>query len=120
MICDRVGIVMKGRLLASGRVDELVRQDHTQSVEIVCQQIKAEGNAFIHSLATRVLQQGQQCLIVLPSPDAVDAMVGEIRRQRRTSLIGNAHKASLEDLFFEEATPEASRVQGDNLSGRAI
>ena len=51
MICDRVGIVMKGRLVASGRVDELVRQDHTQSVEIVCQQVKVEGNAFIHSLA---------------------------------------------------------------------
>ena len=49
MICDRVGIVMKGRLVASGRVDELVRQDHTHSVEIVCQHIKVEGNVFIHS-----------------------------------------------------------------------
>ena len=59
MICDRVGIVMKGRLVASGRVDELVRQDHTQSVEVVCQQIKTDGNALINSFATRVLQQGQ-------------------------------------------------------------
>jgi ABC-2 type transport system ATP-binding protein len=120
MICDRVGIVIKGRLLASGRVDELVRQDHTQSVEIVCQQIKAEGNAFIHSLATRVWQQGQQCLIVLPSPDAVDAMVGEIRRQGGRLLSVTPHKASLEDLFFQEAAPEASRVQVDNFSGRAL
>ncbi|MBI4001973.1 MAG: ABC transporter ATP-binding protein [Nitrospira defluvii] len=120
MICDRVGIVIKGRLLASGRVDELVRQDHTQSVEIVCQHIKAEGNAFIHSLATRVLQQGQQCLIVLPSPDAVDAMVGEIRRQGGGLLSVTPHKASLEDLFFQEAAPEASRVQADSLTGRAF
>lgn len=119
MICDRVGIVMKGRLLASGRVDELVRQDHTQSVEIVCRQIKVEGNAFIHSLATRVLQQGQQCLIVLPNPDAVDAVVGEIRRQGGRLLSVTPHKASLEDLFFQEAAHEVSRVQPSMCSGRA-
>lgn len=119
MICDRVGIVMKGRLLASGRVDELVRQDHTQSVEIVCRQIKAEGNAFIHSLATRVLQQGQQCLIVLPNSDAVDAVVGEIKRRGGRLLSVTPHKASLEDLFFQETAQEASCVQPSMCSGRA-
>lgn len=119
MICDRVGIVMKGRLVASGRVDELVRQDHTQSVEVVCQQLKVDGNVFIHSLATRVLQQGQQCLIVLPSPDAVDALVGEIRRQGGKLLSVTPHKASLEDLFFQEATQEASRPLPHMTSGRA-
>lgn len=119
MICDRVGIVMKGRLVASGRVDELVRQDHTQSVEVVCQQLKVEGNAFIHSLATRVLQQGQHCLIVLPTPDAVDALVGEIRRQGGRLLSVTPHKASLEDLFFQEATQEATRVLPHMTSGRA-
>ena len=119
MICDRVGIVMKGRLVASGRVDELVRQDHTQSVEVVCQQLKVEENAFIHSLATRVLQQGQQCLIVLPSPDAVDALVGEIRRQGGRLLSVTPHKASLEDLFFQEATQRTSRPLPHMTSGRA-
>lgn len=119
MICDRVGIVMKGRLVASGRVDELVRRDHTRSVEVVCQQLKVEGNAFIHSLATRVLQQGQQCLIVLPTPDAVDALVGEIRRQGGRLLSVTPHKASLEDLFFQEATQEAARVLPHMTSGRA-
>ena len=119
MICDRVGIVMKGRLVANGRVDELVRQDHIQSVEIVCQHIKTEGNTLIHSLATRVLQQGQQCLIVLPSPDAVDALVGEIRRQGGRLLSVTPHKASLEDLFFHEAAQAASRVPAHATSGRA-
>lgn len=119
MICDRVGIVMKGRLLASGRVDELVGQDHTQSVEIVCQHINTAGNTLIHSLATRVLQQGQQCLIVLPSPDAVDALVGEIRRQGGRLLSVTPHKASLEDLFFQEAAQEASRASAHMTSGRA-
>ena len=115
MICDRVGIVLKGRLFASGRVDELVRQDHTHSVEIVCQQVKTEGNTLIHSLAARVLQQGKQCLIVLPNPDAVDAIVGEIRRQGGRLLSVTPHKASLEDLFFQEA----ARALPHMTSGRA-
>ena len=119
MICDRVGIVMRGRLVASGRVDELVRQDHIQSVEIVCQHIKVEGNIYIQSLASRVLQQGQQCLIVLPNPDAVDAIVGEIRRQGGRLLSITPHKASLEDLFFHEAAQEVSRVAAHMTSGRA-
>ncbi len=119
MICDRVGIVMKGRLVASGRVDELVRQDHTHSVEIVCQQVKTDGNMLIHSLAARVLQQGQQCLIVLPNPDAVDAIVGEIRRQGGRLLSVTPHKASLEDLFFQEAAQETARALPHMTSGRA-
>ncbi|HJR77986.1 MAG TPA: ABC transporter ATP-binding protein [Nitrospiraceae bacterium] len=119
MICDRVGIVMKGRLLASGRVEDLVRQDHTQSVEIVCQQVNAEGNALIRSMATRVLQQGQQCLIVLPSSDVVDAMVGEIRRQGGRLISVTPHKASLEDLFFQESVPDISPLQPSRVNGRA-
>lgn len=120
MICDRVGIVIKGRLLASGRVEELVKQeDHTQSVEIVCQQVHADGNALIRSMASRVLQQGQQCLIVLPSSDGVDAMVGEIRRQGGRLISVTPHKASLEDLFFQEAVTDTSRVETSKVSGRA-
>jgi ABC-2 type transport system ATP-binding protein len=74
---------------------------------------------FIHSLATRVLQQGQQCLIVLPSPDAVDALVGEIRRQGGRLLSVTPHKASLEDLFFQEASPEGMKILPHMTSGRA-
>lgn len=119
MICDRVGIVMRGRLLASGRVEELVRQDQTQSVEIVCQQVKSEGNALFQSLATRVLHQGQQCLIVLPNSDAVDAVVSEIRRQGGRLVSVTPHKASLEDLFFQEAATTPSRPHMARFGGRA-
>ena len=119
MICDRVGIVMRGRLLASGRVEELIRQDQTQSVEIVCQQVNGEGNALIRSMATRVLQQGQQCLIVLPNSDGIDALVSEIRRQGGRLISVTPHKTSLEDLFFQAAATDASYPQSKQVGGRA-
>jgi len=119
LICDRVGIVMKGRLLASGRVEQLIRTDHTQSVEIVCQQVNGEGNALIRSMATRVLQQGQQCLIVLPNSDGIDALVSEIRRQGGRLISVTPHKTSLEDLFFQAAVTGASYVQSGQAGERA-
>jgi ABC-2 type transport system ATP-binding protein len=119
MICDRVGIVMRGRLLASGRVEELIRQDQAQSVEIVCRQVNGEGNALIRSMATRVLQQGQQCLIVLPNSDGLDVLVSEIRRQGGRLISVTPHKTSLEDLFFQAAVTDASCAQAGQVGERA-
>ena len=102
MICDRVGIVMKGRLLASGRVEDLVNQEHTQSVEIVCHEINVENSSVIRTNAARVIQQGRQCLIVLPNTELLDETVAEIRRRGGRLVSVTPHKASLEDLFFQE------------------
>ena len=80
MICDRVGIVMKGPTGGQRRVDELRAGSYTIGRSGPPTASRSRGMRSF-TLATRVLQQGQQCLIVLPSPDAVDALVGEIRRQ---------------------------------------
>lgn len=118
MICDRVGVVMKGCLLASGRVEDLLRQGHTQSVEIVCQDFKAEDSATVRSYATRILQQGRQCLVVLPNADLVDRLVTEIRQRGGRLLSVTPHKASLEDLFFPSPRHTTSDVPTAVLSGR--
>ena len=105
--------------MASGRVEELIRSDQTQSVEIVCQQVNGEGNALIRSMATRVLQQGQQCLIVLPNADSLDALVTEIRRQGGRLISVTPHKTSLEDLFFQAALTETPYAQSGQVRERA-
>ena len=118
MICDRVGVVMKGRLLASGRVQDLLKQGHTQSVEVVCQDFNAEGSPAVQSYATRILQRERQCLVVLPNADLVDSMVTEIRKQGGQLLSVTPHKASLEDLFFQSPARAASDMPTEVLSGR--
>ena len=120
MICDRIGIVMRGQLVASGRVDDLLQQGDTKSVEIVCKGIKdvnAVENAFIHTSASRVLQQGRQYLIVLPDSDLVDSVVGEIRQQGGQLLSITPHKASLEDLFFQPSACSAPDARVSVLRG---
>jgi ABC-2 type transport system ATP-binding protein len=105
MICDRVGIVIKGRLMAAGRVDELVRHEHTQSVEIVCEGIKVDELPAIKAAATRVLQRGQQCLVALPGPDRQEEILAEIRAHGGRLVSVTPQKASLEELFFAQESP---------------
>jgi ABC-2 type transport system ATP-binding protein len=101
MICDRVGVIVKGKLLTTGRVDELVSHGHTQSVEIVCQGIAAEQIPAIQAMASRVVQRGSQSLIVLPRPDSLENALAEIRKQGGTLISVTPHKGSLEELFFQ-------------------
>ena len=105
MICDRVGIVMKGRVMAAGRVDELVRHEHTQSVEIVCEGIKVDELPAIKAAATRVLQRGQQCLVALPGPDRQEEILADIRAHGGRLVSVTPQKGSLEELFFAQESP---------------
>jgi len=100
-----VGIVMKGRVMAAGRVDELVRHEHTQSVEIVCEGIKVDELPAIKAAATRVLQRGQQCLVALPGPDRQEEILAEIRAHGGRLVSVTPQKGSLEELFFAQESP---------------
>ncbi len=100
MICDRVGVIVKGKLLATGRVDELVTQGHTHSVEIVCQGITIDDIPAIRTVAVQVLQRGPQALITLPKPDRLEGVLAEIRKHGGTLISVTPHKGSLEELFF--------------------
>ena len=108
MICDRVGVIVKGKLLATGRVDELVSQGHTQSVEVVCQGIAAEQIPAIQAMASRVVQRGSQSLVVLPGPASLENALAEIRRQGGTLISVTPNKGSLEELFFQSQGPSAN------------
>lgn len=100
MICDRVGVIVKGKLLATGRVDELVSQKHTQSVEVVCQGLAVADVPAITALAVRVVQRGSQALIVLPGPDRLEDLLAAIRTHGGRLISVTPQKGSLEELFF--------------------
>lgn len=100
MICDRVGVIVKGELLATGRVDELVTQGHTHSVEIVCRGITIDDIPAFRTVAVQVLQRGPQALITLPKPDRLEGVLAEIRKHGGTLISVTPHKGSLEELFF--------------------
>jgi ABC-2 type transport system ATP-binding protein len=102
MICDRVGIVMKGKLLAAGRVDELVGHAHTQSVEIVCDGLAPQRMSAIRSMTREIAHRGNRSLIVLSGPDCVDDVVAMIHAGGGRLVAVTPQKGSLEELFFQQ------------------
>lgn len=105
MICDRVAIVVKGKLLAEGRVDELVNSGHAHPIEVVCEGIEAGAISAVASAATRVLQRGSHALVVLPGPEQVEPVLAAIRAQGGKLISVTPQKGSLEELFMKR--PEA-------------
>jgi ABC-2 type transport system ATP-binding protein len=102
MICDRVGVVVKGRLLASGPVDELMSRGHTQTVEIVFEGIDPHSVKAVATTATRLIEQGRRTLVVLPGPDPVDEVIRAIHARGGHLVSVTPQKGSLEELFFAE------------------
>ncbi len=103
MICDRVGVVMKGKLVASGRVDELVGHGQTSSVEVVCEGIAPDAHPAMMRLAERVIHRGRQALFVLPGLEHLEELLSGVRAQGGKLISVTPQKGSLEELFVEPA-----------------
>lgn len=103
MICDRVGVIVKGKLVASGRVSELVGDRHIQTVEIVWDGASPERMAGLQAIASRVVQRGTHSMAMLPSPDRVEEVLAMIRGHGGKLVSVSPQKGSLEELFFGQA-----------------
>ena len=102
MICDRVGILVKGHLRAVGAVHELVGAASVTSVEIVVDGLSEAGVAEAERLGETVIRRGRQVLIKMDGEEKVPALLEVVNRHggRLVSLV--PHKRSLEDLFLKE------------------
>jgi ABC-2 type transport system ATP-binding protein len=101
VMCDRVGIVIRGRLVASGRVEELTARQSVRSVEVVCEGVQASSMPVIASLSARIVQRGGQSLVILPGPEHLDEVVAGIKAQGGRLVSVTPQKSSLEEWFFQ-------------------
>jgi ABC-2 type transport system ATP-binding protein len=107
MICDRVAVIVKGEVVAAGRVDELVGHGRTRSIEVVCEGVRKDKLDALRGLASRVVERGAQCLIVLPEPDRLDEVITSIRSWGGRLISVTPHKGSLEELFVQQVQSKA-------------
>lgn len=103
LLCDRVAMIMKGRLVACGQVSELIQQGTTHEVEMVVDRLSPEGLEHLRVLATKVMVSGERVIAVLSSQRQVDEALDVIRAAHAKLVSLTPHKASLEDLFIREA-----------------
>lgn len=102
LLCDRVSILVKGRLVAMGRVSDLVGNASTQSVEMIVEGLTHHGLDRVRPFTERVLCQGERTLLVLKGHGQVDAVLDVVRAAKGSLISMTPHKGSLEDLFMRE------------------
>ena len=101
MLCDRVAVIMKGGLVAVGRVEDLVHRGHNHSVEVICQGVAQEDIEPLRPMLSRVWQQGPRLLIVLPSAEHLGRVLDVVRLAGGTLISVIPHKGSLEEFFLD-------------------
>jgi ABC-2 type transport system ATP-binding protein len=111
LLCDRVAIILKGRLVACGSVSELVDEGATRSIEIVAEGLNREGLDHLRPLAERVVVQGNQVLAVMASRQQVGQALEVIRAAKATLVSLTPQKGSLEELFIREVKGKQSEMQ---------
>jgi ABC-2 type transport system ATP-binding protein len=106
VLCDRVGILIKGRLVALGKVTELLGAASTQSVEVVVEGLDPEGVERLRTIAESVIPQGERLLAVLHNQ--IDEVLDLIRARHASLISVTPQQPSLEELFMREVRQQSS------------
>jgi ABC-2 type transport system ATP-binding protein len=111
VLCDRVAMILKGRLVASGRVTDLIDQGASHQVELVVDRLTPEGVGHLRPLTEKIVTQGDRMLVILKNQQQVDGALEIIRAAKARLVSMNPHKASLEDLFIREVKGQRDHVE---------
>ena len=95
LICDRVGLINRGRMVAEGTVSELLDAGEARSIEVVVENV---SGAFEGGLASEVSSVGAQKLYLVPSNEALGRFVSEVLQRRGKLVSVNPRREGLENL----------------------
>jgi ABC-2 type transport system ATP-binding protein len=108
-LCSRVGIVAQGRLVASGRLSDILAFE-LKGWELVMSDISAEMKATLDRRASRVtpLSHGRYT-ILLPPDAAPEALLHELGAHGARVVSLNPVRETLEDLFVQTVAGATAR-----------
>lgn len=98
LVCDRVAILNRGKLLKTGKLDELLIGS---SVEIAAEKPAAEVIEKLKAISNRVLVEGSIVIISVDDGVGADKVIDIIRASSGHILSVMPLKRTLEDLFVE-------------------
>jgi len=102
VICDRVAILVKGELKATGTVGELIGGMGVRAVEMTVEGMDEEGMAALKTLSKNVVTVGRQSVAFFDDQDKAKQAREMVFKKGGDIVSLIPHKASLEDIFVEE------------------
>lgn len=109
-ICDRVGILVQGKLLQEGRIEDLLREDHTSRIDVTAAGLdEAQARSLSEfSESSRIIDG--RVLLSIADADAANRAVREIQQMGGELLEYMPVKTRLEDYFIETLDRDAVAV----------
>ncbi|MFQ5513074.1 MAG: ABC transporter ATP-binding protein [Myxococcota bacterium] len=108
VICDQVAILIGGRIVHQGYVDDLLGQE-VRGVELVVEGIEESVFEELRAMSQRAVVQGPRFLFELAAEDEAEKALDRVREVHGRVRSFMPRRRSLEDLFVEEARREAAR-----------
>lgn len=101
MICDQVGIIVKGRLRSKGKLEALLNPK-VRSIEVSLTGIAQDGLESLKSFSNTVLQRGGDFLVVLQEEAQLPSIIDWTTKRGGKIVSVVPRRESLEDIFMEE------------------
>ncbi len=108
LICDRVAILNKGKLIRIGTVAELTMQESSYRIGIegtVPQELRLQWEAT----RTSVLEEQGELICSLPDPAALNAVIDQLRSAGLLITSVSQKRQSLEDMFIDVISREDAK-----------
>lgn len=104
-ICDRVSILVKGRLTHRGRIDELLA-GHTKAVEVIAADLDEEGRAALIAKAASHRRLEEQDIFTIADEATANEAVRLVHERGGRLVAFSPVRESLEDFFLrQQGTP---------------
>jgi len=100
MICDRVGIIIKGQLVKTGSLGEMLGGS-VKSLEMVIN-VDDKAKAQLEKLASRMIMKENRYFVVLDSEEKLPEALEIMRKERGKIYSITPVRKSLEEFFIEE------------------
>lgn len=101
MICDRVGILNKGKLINVGRLNETL-EARIRYIEVIAAGVREDIISKIEEGFERVVRRGDRIIIRLGNENQVDTIIELIRGGNGKIISIVPQRESLEDYFIKE------------------
>jgi ABC-2 type transport system ATP-binding protein len=101
MICDRVGMLMKGNLTKVGNLSELLNPK-VKSIEVVVAGLSPAGKNTLQQMAFRSKDLGTDLVASLAEERLVPAVIELVNKEHAKLISLIPQKESLEEVFMQE------------------
>ena len=99
-LCDEVAILRKGKLAASGMLDDLLLSHaENQVFEVTLRGLPTEGLALAGIDSSRIFARGQGITVQVDDESQIESVLAEARKQGGKLVSVQSTKQSLEELF---------------------